>query len=64
MAVLACLTLVAVPLDAQDRLRTMPGYDRFVEMAPQIDRSFVTGAVQPTWADDGKSFHYAHANKD
>jgi len=64
MAVLACLTLVAVPLDAQDRLRTMPGYDRFVEMAPQIDRSFVTGAVQPTWADDGKSFHYAHANQD
>ena len=60
---LACLTLVTVPLDAQDRLRSMPGYDRFAERAPQIDRSFVTGAIRPTWADDGKSFQYARAGQ-
>ena len=61
VAVLACLTLVTVPLDAQDRLRNMPGYDRFAEMAPQIARSFVSGAVRPVWASDGESFHYSHA---
>ena len=63
LAVLACLTLVTVPLDAQDRLRSMPGYERFMEMSPQIARSFVTGAIRPTWADDGKSFQYAHAGQ-
>jgi dipeptidyl-peptidase-4 len=62
-AVLATLVLITAPLKAQDRLKSMPGYDRFVEMAPQIGRSFVTGAVQPTWADDGKSFQYAHAGQ-
>ena len=62
-AVLAALILVAAPLDAQDRLKGMPGYERFVEMAPQIARSFVTGAVRPTWADDGESFQYTHAGQ-
>ena len=61
MALLACLTLVAVPLTAQDRLQTMPGYDRFMEMAPQIGQSFVSGAVRPTWAQDGESFQYSQA---
>ena len=61
MALLACLTLVTVPLVAQDRLQSMPGYDRFTDMAPQIGRSFVSGAVRPAWAQDGQSFQYAHA---
>ena len=58
---LACLTLLTVPLGAQDRLKGMPGYDRFMEMAPQMARSLVSGAVRPVWAEDGKSFQYAHA---
>ena len=57
----ACLTLVTVPLEAQDRLQSMPGYDRFVEMAPQIGRSFVSGSVRPIWAEDGGSFQYSLA---
>ena len=59
--VLACLTLLTVPLGAQDRLKGMPGYDRFMEMAPQMAPSLVSGAVRPVWAEDGKSFQYAHA---
>ncbi|MCH8813395.1 MAG: hypothetical protein IID07_16350, partial [Gemmatimonadetes bacterium] len=61
MALLACLTLVTVPLVAQDRLQGMPGYDRFREMAPQISRSVVSGAIRPAWAEDGESFRYSHA---
>jgi dipeptidyl-peptidase-4 len=59
--VLACLTLLTVPLGAQDRLKGMPGYDRFTEMAPQMARSLVSGAVRPVWEEDGKSFQYTHA---
>ncbi len=59
--VLACLTLLTVPLGAQDRLKGMPGYDRFMEMAPPMAPSLVAGAVRPVWAEDGKSFQYAHA---
>ena len=61
LVVLACMTLLTIPLEAQDRLKSMPGYQRFVEMAPEIGRSFVSGAVRPAWAEDGKSFQYSHA---
>ena len=61
MALLACVTLVTVPVVAQDRLQSMPGYDRFTEMAPQIGRSFVSGAIRPAWAEDGESFRYSLA---
>jgi len=61
MALLAFLTLVTVPLAAQDRLQSMPGYERYREMAPQISRSVVSGAIRAAWAEDGESFRYAVA---
>src|SRR5690606_22262572 len=46
------------PLGAQDRLKTMPGYARFQAVAPQIPGSVKLGALNVTWADDGRSFEY------
>lgn len=61
---LSLLALVpVVSLAAQDRLREMPGYARYAEMAPKIQRAFVSGAIAPRWAEDGRSFEYTHAGK-
>ena len=52
------------PVDAQDRLRAMPGYDKFETMNKQLaGGAFVSGAVNPTWAPDGQSFTYTIAGR-
>jgi len=48
---------------AQDRLKTMPGYEQFQKMSPQIQGSFVTGALNVTWVDGGKAFTYSTGGK-
>ncbi len=59
------LALVGVALPAsghlfgQDRLPSMPGYDRYQEISPQIREAVVSGALSVTWAEDGGSFRYA-----
>jgi dipeptidyl-peptidase-4 len=58
--------LVAAPvlsLAAQDRLKEMPGYARYTEMAPKIPRSFVSGEITPRWSDDGATFDYTWNGK-
>lgn len=61
----AALLLPPVSADAQDRLRTMPGHERYSEMRPQLDSArneLMSGALlfrQFAWADDGASFEYA-----
>jgi dipeptidyl-peptidase-4 len=52
-------------MQAQDRLRAMPGYDQFQKMqaAMQGGPAVVSGAVLPAWAEDGKSFSYSTGGK-
>jgi len=45
-------------IQAQDRLKTMPGYDRYQKMSPLIRGSVKQGALMVTWADDSKTFDY------
>lgn len=59
----AVLFVVAAPLAAQDRLKEMPGYARYAEMAPKIGRSAALGAITPRWAEDGKALEYTTAGK-
>lgn len=48
---------------AQDRLKSMPGYDQFAAMAPKIAGAVKSGAVVGQWAEDGKSFEFARDGK-
>ena len=48
---------------AQDRLKTMPGYERYARMAPQIAGAVRSGALRVTWAEDGRSFTYQKDGK-
>jgi dipeptidyl-peptidase-4 len=48
---------------AQDRLKSMPGYARYQELAPQIMGAMKSGAVAAVWSTDGASFEYARDGK-
>ena len=57
---LAALSIALAPAlaQAQDRLKTMPGYEQFQRVAPQINSSVKSGALNVNWSPDGKSFEY------
>jgi dipeptidyl-peptidase-4 len=64
LAFLAVLGALSITLGAQDRLKTMPGYEQFQKMSPQIQAGVVTsGALNATWKDDAKSFEYTKDRK-
>lgn len=57
--VFLCLTSVTF---GQDKLKSMPGYDQYSEIAPQIRRSVKMGQINATWKDDGV-FEYRSEGK-
>lgn len=48
---------------AQDKLKQMPGYERYQKISPQIRTSVKTGALTVKWSDDGSSFEYERDKK-
>ena len=57
---LGLLSLVAA---AQDRLKTMPGYDQYQKMSREIPGSVKSGAVQAAWKDGGKALEFRKDGK-
>ncbi len=48
---------------AQDRLKTMPGYERFDRMSRETTNAFKSGALSVTWTNEGKAFDYRKDGK-
>jgi dipeptidyl-peptidase-4 len=63
MAAAAAAMSWTAPLTAQDRLKTMPGYEQFEKMSRQIPGSVKLGALAAEWKDDSSSFEYAWDGK-
>lgn len=65
MLVALALGLAALPLtaDAQDRLKTMPGYEQYQKMSKEIPGSVKLGSLFVTWKDGGKAFEYQQDGK-
>jgi dipeptidyl-peptidase-4 len=61
--VIVLLMFLSVYTYAQDKLKNMPGYAQYSEVAPQIRRSVKPGILNVTWAEDGKSFTYVQDGK-
>src|SRR4051812_33066317 len=62
-AALVALVVVPTLLDAQDRLKTLPGYDAVQRVAREAPAA-VTGAVTGVaWVDDGRAFEYDQDGK-
>jgi len=63
MVLFALLFSMSSSLQAQDRLKSMPGYDQYIKMRAQIPGSVKSGAIMATWKEDGKSFDYTFDGK-
>ena len=58
-AVAGTLSLLLAYPAAQDRLRTMPGYDQFTKMNKELQGgAFVSGSVTPRWEENSQGFTY------
>jgi dipeptidyl-peptidase 4 len=60
---LLILALCLLPLGAQDRLKTMPGYAQYQKMAREIPGSVKMGSLSVKWLDGGKAFEYQRDGK-
>ena len=63
LVVSASLGLSSVNVRAQDRLKTMPGYDQFQKVSKQLSGAVKSGALNATWTDDSKAFEYTRDGK-
>lgn len=57
------LVLFSTAINAQDRLKTMPGYDQYMKMRTQTVTAVKPGALYATWNEDSKSFDYTFNGK-
>jgi dipeptidyl-peptidase-4 len=48
---------------AQDRLKTMPGYERYERVSREITDSVKMGSLSASWKDEGKAFEYRKEGK-
>jgi dipeptidyl-peptidase 4 len=62
LPVLAALALPSLA-PAQDRLQTMPRYDRYEKIRREIGGAVTGGNLAVRWADDGKSFTFTRDGK-
>jgi len=62
VAVALAVGLFTVATDAQDRLKTMPGYSQYDRMSREIPSAIKSGALNATWRD-AQSFEYARDGK-
>ena len=60
-ALLATFAL-ALPANAQDRLKSMPGYDNYQKMDREIGGSVKLGLTTATWLDEGKGVEWRDAD--
>src|SRR6185369_3001610 len=58
VALIIAIGIFPITSRAQDRLKTMPGYDRYDKMAKEIPGSVKGGSLTVKWQDGGKSFNY------
>jgi dipeptidyl-peptidase-4 len=45
-------------ISAQDRIKTLPGYDRYQKVSPQLNGAVRLGTISGTWSSDSRSFAY------
>ncbi len=63
IALAALLVISSAASIAQDRLKTLPGYDQFQKMSREIPGSVKMGTLAVKWLDGGKAFEYGKDGK-
>src|SRR5712692_9971619 len=52
------LGMLPITSRAQDRLKSMPGYDQYQKMSKEIPGSVKLGSLTVKWLDGGEAFEY------
>src|ERR1700681_2077072 len=60
---IAVIALLSAALLAQNRLKTMPGYEQYQKMARQIPAAVKSGALTAAWTGGGNSIEYTREGK-
>ena len=60
---LLAVALFSIVLSAQDRLKTMPGYEQAQKTARELPTAVKMGSLPITWSGDSKTFEYAKDGK-
>ena len=55
--------LLSAVVVAQDRLKTMPGYEQYQRMSKEIPGAVKLGTLTVTWKDGGKALEYPKDGK-
>jgi dipeptidyl-peptidase-4 len=63
VTVVSAVLALTVPCSAQDRLKTMPGYEQYQRMSKEMTGAVKSGALAATWKDGGKAFEYPKDGK-
>jgi dipeptidyl-peptidase-4 len=63
LAFIIAVGLASITSHAQDRLKTMPGYQQYEKMSKLIPDSVKQGALAVKWTDGGKAFEYFRDGK-
>ncbi len=63
LVVAGATVALATPVVAQDRLKSMPGYEQYTRMAPQLNGTVKLGTVLGGWVDAGKAYEYTTDGK-
>jgi len=62
-AFLLLIAFTTMPALAQDRLKAMPGYERFQRISRESTDAFKSGALSVTWTNGGAAFDYPKDGK-
>jgi len=63
LALAATLATAMTVTQAQDKLKSMPGYDQYQTIAPQIRNSVNSGALEVEWGKNSDNFQYVQEGK-
>ena len=63
LAFVVMLGVLPTSTAAQDRLRTMPGYEQFQKMSAQMQGAVRSGDLRATWVENGKALEYTMDGK-
>jgi dipeptidyl-peptidase-4 len=55
--------ILSAAVAAQDRLKTMPGYEQYLRMSKAIPSAIKPGTLSVAWKDGGKAFEYQKDGK-
>lgn len=58
VALTIAVGILPITSRAQDRIKTMPGYDQYQKMSREIPGSVKLGSLTLKWLDGGKAFEY------